>query len=531
MDDTRLVFGIDLGTTYSCVAQVDKYDQAVVLKNFEGNNTTPSVVFFADENKVIVGQEAKEMMKVEPEKTVSFVKRSVSTDEDYNKPTRFPNGFDPTDISAFILKKIVQDANAASQNSEPIKKVVITCPAYFGAKERLRTKQAGELAGLEVLAIINEPTAAAIAYGMKVEEEKVIMVYDLGGGTFDVTIIKVSGGTITVIATGGDHHLGGMDWDRTLANYMLSVFNQEHNTSFTLESDESLKNQLLLLAEEKKKSLSGRDSVNATLDFQGKSSRINITRETFDMLTESLLEQTIDNINIVKKIAEEKNFNKIDDVILVGGSSKMPQVKIRIDQELGCDAKLTDPDECVAKGAAIYALNESFAQAMREYGDGERDEKPQNIGAATKVRAVNVTSMSYGLGFTDSQTNESLVQLLIKANTSLENCKVVDKDSFSTLLDNQTGLILPIYESNVTSQDVIKPHEGKLLQEYVMPINKKWTKGTKIVVIFEVDNEGYLHGHSEIEKDSLDFKLKLHGVKTDDEMRIAAAQVANSSVE
>ena len=164
MDDSRLVFGIDLGTTYSCVAQVDAFDQAVVLKNFEGKNTTPSVVYFGADNNVIVGDEAKELLKMEPERTVSLVKRSISTDSDYNKPTTFPNGLDPTEISAYILRKIVNDANDAGHYPEPIKDVVITCPAYFGTKERLRTKQAGEIAGLNVLSIINEPTAAAIAY-------------------------------------------------------------------------------------------------------------------------------------------------------------------------------------------------------------------------------------------------------------------------------------------------------------------------------------------------------------------------------
>ena len=161
-DKTRAVYGIDLGTTYSCISQVDQYDQAIVLTNFEGTNTTPSVVYFESPEKIIVGQEAKGMLATEPQNTVSFVKRSMGIDADFDKTTnKFPYHFDPSEISALILKKLVQDANDLGDNPEPVKDVVITCPAYFGTKERMQTKQAGEIAGLNVLAIINEPTAAA----------------------------------------------------------------------------------------------------------------------------------------------------------------------------------------------------------------------------------------------------------------------------------------------------------------------------------------------------------------------------------
>ena len=194
-DKSRAVYGIDLGTTYSCISQVDKFDQAVVLRNFEGDSTTPSVVYFESEENMIVGKEAKGMLPIEPEKTVSFIKRQIGNDEafDKNKNTT-PYHCDPVEISALILKKLVKDANDLGDNPEPITDVVITCPAYFGNKERLQTKQAGISAGLNVLAIINEPTAAAISYGLKVDQRRTILVYDLGGGTFDVTIIVVNGG-------------------------------------------------------------------------------------------------------------------------------------------------------------------------------------------------------------------------------------------------------------------------------------------------------------------------------------------------
>ncbi|MDR1202964.1 MAG: Hsp70 family protein [Tannerellaceae bacterium] len=535
MDDSRLVFGIDLGTTYSCVSQVDKFDQAIVLKNFEGDATTPSVIYIDGEN-VVVGKEAKELSKLEPEKTVSFVKRSISTDDAYTKPTKFPNGLDPTEISAFILKKIVTDANNAGQYPQPIKDVVITCPAYFGTKERLRTKQAGEIAGLNVLAIINEPTAAAIAYGMKVQEQKVILVYDLGGGTFDVTLIRVNGGTITVIATGGDHHLGGVDWDMALAEYLLSRYNKEHGTSHTLDSDPILKNTLLLLAEEQKKRLSAKDTVNSVVTFEGNSSRIVVTRAIFDQLTAFKLDETIEKTKEVVEIAKEKGFTRIDEVLLVGGSSRMPQIKARVDKELGCNAKLTDPDECVAKGAAIYAMNEAYAKASEEYAEGTRDEKPQSIGLVNRTKVLNVTSKTYGIGCTDVYNNKEMVSNLIFANSPLNgNCKA--SEMFYTVYDNQPGVLLPVYESDVTNVEtdkIIEPQmavamEGDKPRE--LKLSKNYPQGTPVEVVFEIDIEGILHVHGEVGKDSIDFDMKIKGVKNNNELAKSAALLAKSNVQ
>jgi len=537
MDDSRLVFGIDLGTTYSCVSQVDKFDQAIVLKNFEGKNTTPSVVYFGDDNNVVVGDEAKELSKLEPDKTVSYVKRSISTDETYNKPTKFPNGLDPTDISAYILKKIVKDANDAGQFPEPIKDVVITCPAYFGTKERLRTKQAGEIAGLNVMAIINEPTAAAIAYGMKVQEEKIILVYDLGGGTFDVTIIRVNGGAITVIATGGDHHLGGVDWDIALAEYLLSQYNKENSTTYTLDSDLGLKNTLLLLAEEQKKRLSAKDTVKSVVTIEGNSSRIEITRSVFNQLTEFKLDETIEKTKEVLEIAKGKGFTKIDEILLVGGSSRMPQIKERVDKELGCDAKLTDPDECVAKGAAIFAMNEAFAIAMEEYADGTRDEKPQSIGLTNRTRVLNVTSKTYGLEFVDTENNnKDMISNMIFANSLLDgNCRAAE--TFYTIYDNQSGVLLPIYESDVTDpkrDKIITPNMATPMEEgkpHELKLSKNYPKGTPVEVVFEIDTEGILHVHGEVGKDFIDFEMKIKGVKDKNELAKSVALLSKSNVQ
>ena len=531
MDDTRRVFGIDLGTTYSCVAQVDKFDQAVVLQNLDNKNTTPSVVYFNAKNDVIVGDQAKELSKLEPEKTVSCVKRSISEDEAYDKLSKkFPYGLDPTAISAHILKKIVDDANNAAQNPVPVKKVVITCPAYFGTKERTRTKQAGEAVGLEVLAIINEPTAAAIAYGMKVKDSKVIMVYDLGGGTFDVTIIRVSGGTITVVATDGDHHLGGVDWDILLAEYLLAKYNQKNGTSFSMDSDRKIKNAMLLLAEEQKMRLTAIPSVKVVISpiswgGDGVSDSIDLTREVFNQLTEAKLDETIAKTHEVIAVAKEKGISKIDEVLLVGGSSCMPQVKIRVDKELSCDAKLTDPAGCVAKGAAIYALNESYSQAMEKYIIGESDKKPDPIDSSTKTRVLNVTSKNYGTEYKDSYTDKMMVRNLIFANTPLDgNCR--GEDIFRTP-ENALNISIGIFESDVA--DVTREMDlSERIEDHVMKLTNPYPKGTPIRCVFEVDNEGVLSVHAEVGTDVYDCKLQLHGIKSDEEMAQLREMIKNT---
>lgn len=527
-DKTRAVYGIDLGTTYSCIAQVDKFDQAVVLTNFEGSQTTPSAVYFGGNDNVIVGSEAKGMLAVEPQNTVVFVKRSIGVDEDFDKSSnKFPYHYDPSEISAFILKKLVQDANDLGDNPEPIKDVVITCPAYFGTKERLQTKQAGEIAGLNVLGIINEPTAAAIAYGLKTTEKKTVLVYDLGGGTFDVTIINVNNGAIKVISTGGDHHLGGVDWDTELANFMLDNFNEQNGTSYTMD-DEELKYTLLLEAETKKKQLSAKDSVRCNVQYDGKSARFEVTRELFDQLTATYLDQTIDATHKVLDIAREKGYTGEMEFLLVGGSSRMPQVKARLDAEFGCDAKLSDPDQCVAKGAAIYAMNQAYSAAMEEYEKGNIDEKPAMFKGQNRTRVVNVTSKTYG---TDMQRDgKDYVANLIFANSSLP---ARHAESFLTSVDNQRSVPMKVYESDFTNEQedsVVEERFCTMLEDHQLELTKNWPKGTQIDVVFDISEEGILSVHANVDKDEIDFQLTITGVKSDDELESSKAAIGKTKV-
>lgn len=526
-DKSRAVYGIDLGTTYSCISQVDKYDQAVVLRNFEGDATTPSVVYFESETNVIVGKEAKNMLPVEPEKTVSFIKRQIGVDAAFDKATNTtPYHLDPAEISALILKKLVQDANDLGDNPEPIKDVVITCPAYFGNKERLQTKQAGEAAGLNVLGIINEPTAAAISYGLKVDERRTILVYDLGGGTFDVTIIVVNGGAIKVVATGGDHKLGGVDWDTELAKYVLNMFNSQNGTSYEFETlPANAKFDLLLNAENWKKNLTARQTAKINFSFEGKSVNFDLPRETFNAITEERLNDTIEATRKIIDIAKGKGYNNIDEIILVGGSSKMPQIKERVESEFGLPTHINDPDECVAKGAAIYAMNAAYANALVDYQENG-GERPAPL-MTDQTRVVNVTSKTYGLGLVDD-----MVGNMIFANSTLP---VSRKRTFQTVVDNQTAVILPIYESDFTDEEADTTVEARfctLATEDMseLKLTGNHPRGTEINVTFSIDNEGILSVNATRGTDVIDFQLKVVGVKSEEELKksqnfIAAANV------
>ena len=520
--NVKNVFGIDLGTTYSCVAQIDRQEQAVVMRNFEGAATTPSVVYFEDEKTAVVGEEAKNQLEVEPEKTVSFVKREIGVDASYDKAcNQFPYHYDPTEISAFILKKVVKDANSVreSEGLEPINDVVITCPAYFGTKERMQTKQAGIAAGLNVLAIINEPVAAAISYGVKTDKTQTVLVYDLGGGTFDVSVIKITRGKIQVVVTGGDHHLGGADWDLAVSQFLLDEFNKENGTDYSLDSDVHLKNILLLLAEKAKKSLSAKERAMVNPQYEGKSARIALTREKFDELTEGLLEQTLSYVETTIEDSKKKGVETFDQVLLVGGSSRMPQVKAAVDKRLNCDARLTDPDECVAKGAAIFAMNKSYEDAIEAFENGETDDCPDMVKCSTTI--VNVTSKSYGVGIIPHN-----VENLIMANTPLPT---EGRGVFCTVYDNQPAVRVDVWESNETEK-VIDQDCAECLDDGLLPLTKKWPAGTRVEVVFKIDSEGLMYVWGKLGNDIKEYCLKITGVKDDKEMEKCKKILAEAEV-
>lgn len=509
------VFGIDLGTTYSCISYIDEYGKPVVLKNSDGEHTTPSVVYMESKENIIVGNEAKRSIEVESEKTIQFIKRKMGKEKDtveiggtiYHAP----------EISAMILKKVVNDANddlkqqGIIKDGEEIKDVVITCPAYFGLKERDATKTAGELAGLNVLSIINEPTAAAISYGISgADKEETVLVYDLGGGTFDITIMNIKGASVTVVCTGGDDQLGGKDWDEKFIEYINGKYSEEFGED--LSEDPEIMATLYLDAEVWKKSLTTREKVNVTVNGPAGRMRMEVTRDEYENITRELLIRTKNLLDDVLTVAEKKGYsiNKIDKILLVGGSSRMPQVSAMLQKEYNLTPVLADPDEAVAKGAAIFAINEKAfndfvmneanktGKTVEQLKDenvftGEMDRKfsvseASSIGGI-KMNITNVLSRTYGIEAYDVYNKKRYISNMLMINDELP-AKVTEE--YATIKNEQKGIVIKIYESRSTAERIDIEDKRPILQSEMHFIDKV-PEGTIVEVTMSLDNSGILH--------------------------------------
>ena len=509
------VFGIDLGTTYSCISYIDEYGKPVVLKNSDGEHTTPSVVYMESKENIIVGNEAKRSIEVESEKTIQFIKRKMGKEKDtveiggtiYHAP----------EISAMILKKVVNDANddlkqqGIIKDGEEIKDVVITCPAYFGLKERDATKTAGELAGLNVLSIINEPTAAAISYGISgADKEETVLVYDLGGGTFDITIMNIKGASVTVVCTGGDDQLGGKDWDEKFIEYINGKYSEEFGED--LSEDPEIMATLYLDAEVWKKSLTTREKVNVTVNGPAGRMRMEVTRDEYENITRELLIRTKNLLDDVLTVAEKKGYsiNKIDKILLVGGSSRMPQVSAMLQKEYNLTPVLADPDEAVAKGAAIFAINEKAfndfvmneanktGKTVEQLKDenvftGEMDRKfsvseASSIGGI-KMNITNVLSRTYGIEAYDVYNKKCYISNMLMINDELP-AKVTEE--YATIKNEQKGIVIKIYESRSTAERIDIEDKRPILQSEMHFIDKV-PEGTIVEVTMSLDNSGILH--------------------------------------
>lgn len=343
--------GIDLGTTNSCVAVVEG-DHASVIANKEGGRTTPSVIAFTKDGKRLIGDIAKRQAAVNPDRTIISIKREMGTDWRRNIDGK---SYTPQEMSAFILMKLKKDAE--DYLGESVNDAVITVPAYFNDAQRQATKDAGRIAGLNVRRIINEPTAAALAYGLDHGQTQTVLVYDLGGGTFDVSIIRMGDSVIEVLATAGDNHLGGDDWDVRLRDYMLDTFKKQEKIK--LDKDVTAMSRVLEEAEKAKKALSESASYTVNLPFiaTGKNGPVHmemtITRDTFNALTKDLVGRT--EAPVRNAMADAKvTPAQIDRILLVGGSTRMPVIYDKVKSMLGKEpSRNVNPDECVAMGAAI----------------------------------------------------------------------------------------------------------------------------------------------------------------------------------
>lgn len=455
------IIGIDLGTTNSCVAVMEGGKPAVIA-NTEGARTTPSVVAFTKTGERLVGEPAKRQAVTNADKTIASIKRDMGTDRGR---TIDDKKYSPQQISAMILQKLKADAE--NYLGEKVTEAVITVPAYFNDAQRQATKDAGKIAGLDVKRIINEPTAAALAYGLDNEKEQKIMVYDLGGGTFDVSIIEIGDGVIEVLATNGDTHLGGDDFDQKIIDWMLAEFKAQEGVD--LSNDKMALQRLKEAAEKAKKELSSATTTNINLPFITATSEgpkhfdMNLTRAKFDELTHDLVEKTAIPVQNAMKDAGLTNAD-IGQVLLVGGSTRVPAVQEKVRQLTGKEpSKSLNPDECVALGASI--------QGGKLAGDA----------GAGEILLLDVTPLSLSI-----ETQGGVATRLIERNTTIPTKK---SQIFSTAADNQTAV-----DINVVQGERQFAKDNKSLGQFRLDGIPPAMRGVpQIEVTFDIDANGIVN--------------------------------------
>ena len=455
------IIGIDLGTTNSCVAVMEG-GKPTVITNAEGMRTTPSVVAFTKTGERVIGEPAKRQAVTNAEKTIASIKRHMGTDY---KVQIDDKAYSPQEISAMILQKLKSDAE--NYLGEKVTEAVITVPAYFNDAQRQATKDAGKIAGLEVKRIINEPTAAALSYGLDNEEEQKIMVYDLGGGTFDVSIIEIGDGVIEVLSTAGDNKLGGDDFDNVITQYMLDEFKKQEGVD--LSTDKMAMQRLKEAAEKAKKELSSATTTNINLPFitataEGpKHFDMNLTRAKFDELTAHLVERTAGPVNSALNDAG-MTASELSKVLLVGGSTRIPAVQDKVQQLTGKEPfKGINPDECVAIGASI--------QGGKLAGDA----------GAGDVLLLDVTPLSLSI-----ETMGGVATRLIERNTTIPTKK---SQIFSTAEDNQSAV-----DINVVQGERQFAKDNKSLGRFRLDGIAPARRGVpQIEVTFDIDANGIVN--------------------------------------
>ena len=453
------VIGIDLGTTNSCVAVIEG-GEPVVIANAEGSRTTPSVVSFGKNGERMVGQTAKRQAVANPDRTISSIKRQMGSDYRVKIDDK---SYTPQEISAMILTKLKTDAEAYI--GSPVTEAVITVPAYFTDSQRQATKDAGKIAGLEVKRIINEPTAAALAYGIDKENDQKVMVYDLGGGTFDVSIIEMGDGVQEVLATAGNNHLGGDDFDQRIINWIVSEF--QRTDSVDLRGDKMAMQRIKEAAEKAKIELSGVTTSVISLPFIAadatgtKNLEMTLTRAKFNELTADLVESTMGPVRQAINDSGLK-ISEIDKVLMVGGSSRIPAVQEAIKSFMGKEPfKGINPDECVAVGAAIQA------GVLGGEVDG--------------LLLLDVTPLSLGL-----ETLGGVCTKIIDRNTTIPTKK---SQVFSTAADNQPSVEIHVLQGE---REFAKDNKtlGKFVLDGIMPARRGVPQ---IEVTFDIDANGIVH--------------------------------------
>ena len=467
------IYGIDLGTTNSAIA-VFENDEARIIKNMDGFETTPSVVFFTGidsggNDESLVGVQAKNSAATSPADVVQFVKRLIG-----NKGSAFnhcaPSGkeYTPEMISALILKKICQDAEQFV-GGNAVRDVVITVPAYFDDARRIATKQAGKIAGLNVVRVINEPTAAAIAFGLDLTQKGKVLVYDLGGGTFDVTIMDINEGEFDVVATGGDSQLGGINFDQKIMSLIINQLNEQGCE--INDEDDALLADLREKAEKTKLQLSGVEHARPVFTINSITYRIDISRDAFEAEAQPLMQRTQ---LLLEEVLAAKNlsWSDIDHLLVVGGSTRIPMVKKLLENLSGKEVVYkVDPDTAVAQGAAIFASTLSTS--------GESSDEQQSTGLSKNISVSDVTSQSLGVITVDSiDRNKRINTIIIPHNTKIPTKK---SEVVHTIDDNQTRIKIDVTEGEDSDVEYVRIIGGSVL---TMPA---YPKGSPIEIIYAYD--------------------------------------------
>lgn len=466
---SSMAYGIDLGTTFCCVSRVGEGGEAEIIRNSEGQQVTPSVVLITEE-ATFVGQMAKAQRAMYAADTIEFVKHQMG-----NPAWRFPaaDGTEHTaeSVSSIILKKLVDDANDVL--GLEVNDIVVTVPAYFDDTRRAATKQAAAMAGLNVLEIINEPTAAALSFGLSSGFEGSLLVYDLGGGTFDATLVDVHDGVFDVVGTDGDRNLGGRNWDDALIQHLRAEFRERTGTDIGAAAEDEA--MLRDRAEAVKLSLTQAQKASAFISYGGCNERIVVTREEFEKMTEDLLIRTKWLIDEVLETAG-RDMSQVDKLLLVGGSTRMPMVPAMIEENWGiAPDKSVHPDEAVALGAGIHAAN---LQRTAGGGDGSADQ-----GNIPEFVIHDVTS--HGMGVV--ALNEAGVEantVLIPAQTKIP---AHAHDVFGTVADNQTQVNVRVTVGDDTELEYVSIIGESMIDLPPMP------KGSPVKITFHYDVDGIVH--------------------------------------
>jgi molecular chaperone DnaK len=533
-------YGIDLGTTNSCISYVDKTGRPVVLKSANGDDTTPSVVYFESPENVVVGKQAKDSAILFPGQIAELVKREMGHEVHYNF---FGQDHTPESISALILREQARAAQAST--GEKVEDVVITVPAYFGVLEREATRKAGQIAGLNVLNVLAEPVAAALDYQALTDSAGVrhIFVYDLGGGTFDTTVIRLDGHDIQVVCTDGNHRLGGADWDNKIIEFLLKGFTDQ-NPDLDPGGDEQFMQELAIAADQLKRALSTATTRRYNARYSGAVAQLELTREQLESLTSELLERTMQITERTIDTAGQKGVHGFDDVLLVGGMTLMPAIAQTLKERFGLQARLQDPHLAVAKGAARFALMQKVKVTMAEEGDQAAEEVADRLGISVQQvvdmagqKVATVVPRAFGIKVVDPddpafKTNPDLareyISHLLTANTPLPADS--GPQPFCTVYDNQREVKLEVWEQagSVASEEL--EHNNHIGEGVLRDLPPRPARAP-FEVVFYMTETGLLkvHGREADSGREIRFEIQI-GSLDEAEVRQAARAVARYEV-